>query len=116
MKRKFNFCTESMQFWMHKQTYQNIAVSADTWIPLVLVGSEMVAPEESLATRQPPVPAVEPGQAPVSHRGAITLAIAGFTFWVLCDSTIKLAGRSHLPSYEITACLGTSMALCISRT
>jgi drug/metabolite transporter (DMT)-like permease len=39
----------------------------------------------------------------VSHLGAIGLALAGFTFWVLADTSMKLAGNSHLPAYEIVA-------------
>ena len=46
----------------------------------------------------------------VSHRGAIGLALAGFTFWVLADTSIKLAGNSRLPAYEIIACLGVVIA------
>ena len=46
-----------------------------------------------------------------SHLGSILLAIAGFTFWVLCDSAIKLAGQSRLPNYEIVAFLGAFMAM-----
>jgi drug/metabolite transporter (DMT)-like permease len=37
---------------------------------------------------------------------AIGLAIAGFTFWVLTDSTMKIVGRSHLAPLEILACMG----------
>lgn len=40
----------------------------------------------------------------VSHLGAIGLALAGFTFWVLADTSMKLAGNSPLPAYEIIAC------------
>ncbi|HEY6489153.1 MAG: DMT family transporter [Terracidiphilus sp.] len=39
-----------------------------------------------------------------SQRGAIGLALAGFTFWVLADTSMKLAGNSPLPAYEIVAC------------
>lgn len=46
----------------------------------------------------------------VSHRGAIGLALAGFTFWVLADTSMKLAGNSRLPAYEIVACLGFVVA------
>ena len=46
----------------------------------------------------------------VSHRGAIGLALAGFTFWVLADTSMKLAGNSRLPAYEIIACLGVVVA------
>jgi drug/metabolite transporter (DMT)-like permease len=49
-------------------------------------------------------------KAPVSHLRAICFAIAGFTFWVLCDSAVKLAGQSQLPSYEIIAFLGIFIA------
>jgi drug/metabolite transporter (DMT)-like permease len=46
----------------------------------------------------------------VSHRGAIGLALAGFTFWVLADTSMKLAGNSRLPAYEIILCLGVVVA------
>ncbi len=46
----------------------------------------------------------------VSHAGAIGLALAGFTFWVLTDTCMKLAGNSRLPAYEIVACLGIALA------
>ena len=36
----------------------------------------------------------------------ILLAITGFTCWVLADTTIKLLGSSHLPTYEIIAFMG----------
>jgi drug/metabolite transporter (DMT)-like permease len=52
-----------------------------------------------------------PMTSPVSHLGAVCFAIAGFTFWVLCDSVIKLAGRSRLPNFEIVAFLGAFMAM-----
>ncbi len=42
----------------------------------------------------------------VSHLGAIGLALAGFTFWVFTDTSIKLAGRSALPVYEISMSMG----------
>ncbi len=47
----------------------------------------------------------------VSDRGAIGFALAGFTFWVLADSSIKLVGQSGLPPYEMVAFLGLFMAL-----
>lgn len=47
----------------------------------------------------------------VSDLGAIGFAIAGFTLWVLADSTIKLVGQSGLPPYEMAAVLGFFMAL-----
>lgn len=52
-------------------------------------------------------------QAPgarVSNLGAIGFALAGFTFWVLADSSIKLVGQSDLPAYEMVAFLGLFMA------
>ncbi len=50
----------------------------------------------------------------ISHCGAICLAIAGFTCFVLCDTAIKLAGQSNLPNYEIVAFLGVFMSLLIA--
>lgn len=41
-----------------------------------------------------------------THIQAIGLAIAGFTFWVLTDSTMKVVGRSHLSPLEILFFLG----------
>jgi drug/metabolite transporter (DMT)-like permease len=41
-----------------------------------------------------------------SNIEAIGLAIAGFTFWVLTDSTMKVVGRSHLSPLEILFFLG----------
>ncbi len=49
----------------------------------------------------------------VSEQGAIGFALAGFTFWVLADSSIKLVGQSGLPAYEMVAFLGLFMAACI---
>jgi drug/metabolite transporter (DMT)-like permease len=49
----------------------------------------------------------------ISHRGAIGLALAGFTFWVLTDTCMKLAGNSRLPGYEIVACLGLALAVAL---
>lgn len=46
----------------------------------------------------------------VSHLGAIGFALAGFTFWVLTDTTIKLVGPSGLPAYEVVAFLGLFIA------
>lgn len=43
--------------------------------------------------------------------GAIGFALAGFTFWVLADTSIKLVGQSGLPAYEMVAFLGLFMAL-----
>jgi drug/metabolite transporter (DMT)-like permease len=41
-----------------------------------------------------------------SERGAIGLAVSGFTFWVLADTVIKIVGRSSMPAYEIIGFLG----------
>ncbi len=49
--------------------------------------------------------------ATVSDLGAIGFALAGFTFWVLADSSIKLIGQSGLPAYQIVAFLGLFMAM-----
>lgn len=49
--------------------------------------------------------------ARVTEVGAIGFALAGFTFWVLADSSIKLVGQSGLPPYEMVAFLGLFMAL-----
>ncbi|HWE85216.1 MAG TPA: DMT family transporter [Terracidiphilus sp.] len=51
----------------------------------------------------------EPG-AKVSDLRAIGFALAGFTFWVLADSSIKLVGQSGLPAYEMVAFLGMFMS------
>ena len=47
----------------------------------------------------------------VSDLGAIGFALAGFTFWVLADTSIKLVGQSGLPAYEMVAFLGLFMAM-----
>lgn len=47
----------------------------------------------------------------VSELGAIGYALAGFTFWVLADSSIKLVGQSGMPAYEMVAFLGLGMAI-----
>jgi drug/metabolite transporter (DMT)-like permease len=49
--------------------------------------------------------------ARVSDLGAIGFALAGFTFWVLADSSIKLVGQSGLPAYQMVAFLGIFMAI-----
>jgi drug/metabolite transporter (DMT)-like permease len=43
---------------------------------------------------------------PHDHLRGILLAFAGFTFWVLADTTIKIVGRSALPAYEVLAFMG----------
>lgn len=47
-----------------------------------------------------------------SHIQAIGLAIAGFTFWVLTDSTVKAVGHSRLLPLEILAFMG--LVVCLS--
>jgi drug/metabolite transporter (DMT)-like permease len=47
----------------------------------------------------------------VSELGAIGLALAGFTFWVFTDSSIKFLGQSGLPPYEMVAFLGLFMSM-----
>ncbi len=42
----------------------------------------------------------------ISDLEAIGFALAAFTFWVLADTSIKMAGGSALPAYEIVAFLG----------
>jgi drug/metabolite transporter (DMT)-like permease len=49
----------------------------------------------------------------VSHLGAIGLALAGFTFWVFTDTSIKLAGHSRLPVYEISMSMGIVSVLAL---
>lgn len=47
----------------------------------------------------------------LSHRQAIALAVAGFTLWVLTDTSIKLVNQAGLPWYETLAFLGLFMAI-----
>lgn len=42
----------------------------------------------------------------VSDREAVGFALAGFTFWVLADTSIKVVGVYNLPTYEVLAFLG----------
>ncbi len=46
----------------------------------------------------------------ISDFTAILFAVAGFTFWVLGDSTIQWIGRFGLPPQEVVACMGLFMA------
>ena len=50
-------------------------------------------------------------RAGISELAAIGFALAGFTFWVLADTSIKLVGQSGLPAYEMVSFLGLFMAL-----
>jgi len=54
---------------------------------------------------------MRPFPAVLSDLGAIGFALAGFTFWVLTDTSIKLLGQSGLPAYEMVAFLGMFMAI-----
>ncbi len=47
----------------------------------------------------------------ISDVGAIGFAFAGFTFWVLTDTSVKLIGQTGLPAYEVVAFLGLFMAI-----
>jgi drug/metabolite transporter (DMT)-like permease len=42
----------------------------------------------------------------VSQFEAVGLAIAGYTFWVLADTSLKIVGASSLPAYEVIAFVG----------
>jgi drug/metabolite transporter (DMT)-like permease len=42
----------------------------------------------------------------LSDLEAVGFALAGFTFWVLADTSIKMVGHSNLPAYEVLAFLG----------
>lgn len=51
-----------------------------------------------------------------THLESVGLALAGFTFWVFADTSIKMVGSSNLPAYEVLAFLGLSIvALLIVR-
>jgi drug/metabolite transporter (DMT)-like permease len=47
----------------------------------------------------------------ISEFRAIGFALAGFTFWVFADTSIKLVGHSALPAYEMVAFLGLFMTM-----
>ncbi len=51
------------------------------------------------------------GKGQRSDLVAIGFALAGFTWWVLTDTCVKLVGQSGLPAYEMVAFLGLFMAL-----
>ncbi len=48
---------------------------------------------------------------PLTDLGAIGFALAGFTSWVLADTSVKLVGQSGLPAFEMVAFLGLFMAI-----
>jgi drug/metabolite transporter (DMT)-like permease len=54
----------------------------------------------------PPISTHKVGSASVSDLEAVGFAVAGFTFWVLADTSIKMVGRYSLPAYEVLAFLG----------
>ena len=45
----------------------------------------------------------------VSQFEAAGLALAGFTFWVLADTSLKIVGASRLPAYEVIAFVGLAV-------
>lgn len=45
----------------------------------------------------------------VSQFEAVGLALAGYTFWVLADTSLKIVGASILPAYEIIAFVGLAV-------
>jgi drug/metabolite transporter (DMT)-like permease len=47
----------------------------------------------------------------VSDIEAVGFAVAGFTCWVLADTSIKMVGASNLPAYEVLAFLGLFIML-----
>ena len=42
----------------------------------------------------------------ITQLNAIGLALAAYTFWVLADTCLKIAGASHLSAYEVLAVVG----------
>jgi len=54
----------------------------------------------------PPISTDKTTSPSVSHLEAVGLAVAGFTFWVLADTSIKLVAGYKLPAYEVLAFLG----------
>ena len=52
-----------------------------------------------------------PPSPKITDLTAIGFALAGFTFWVLTDSTIKFIGQYALPPYQMVAFLGLSMSI-----
>src|SRR5579875_3444817 len=47
----------------------------------------------------------------ISQPGAIGLALAAYTCWVLADTSLKFAGASHLPAYQMLAIAGLAEIL-----
>jgi drug/metabolite transporter (DMT)-like permease len=48
------------------------------------------------------------------HLRGVLLALAGFTCWVFADTSVKIAGRSPLPAYEILAFMGLSVSAAVA--
>ena len=48
---------------------------------------------------------------PSSQLQSAGFALSGFTLWVLADTSLKIAGASALPAYEVTAIVGLSIAV-----
>jgi drug/metabolite transporter (DMT)-like permease len=73
--------------------------------PVVTLGYGFISPlgPHPIAPADERIRGMKPS---ASHIEAIGLAIAGFTFWVLTDSTMKLVGRSRLSPLEILAFMG----------
>jgi drug/metabolite transporter (DMT)-like permease len=44
----------------------------------------------------------------------ILLALSGFTFWVLADTSIKIVGRSSLPAYQVLAFMGLVVSVAVT--
>lgn len=44
--------------------------------------------------------------SPVTPLGAVGLAVAAYSCWVLADTSLKIAGSSSLPAYEVLALVG----------
>ena len=46
--------------------------------------------------------------------GAVGLALAGYTLWVLADASLKLAGVAAAPAYELTGLVGLWMVVLLA--
>ncbi len=47
----------------------------------------------------------------ISQFQAVVLALAGYTFWVFADVSLKIAGTSALPAYEVIAIVGLAIVV-----
>lgn len=68
----------------------------------------------SLCSEHHHAPQRSPRKRGVSDLAAIVFAVAGFTFWVLGDSTIKWIGPYGLPPQEVVAFMGLFMAITLA--